>query len=302
MFRGTGTAIITPFNKDESIDYHSFEKIIEYQISNDVDAIVVLGTTGESPVIDDNERDEVVDFVVRQVDKRVKVIVGTGTNSTKHVVYNNNSAEKYGADALLVVNPYYNKGTQKSLVKHYKFLDENTNLPIIVYNVPSRTAMNILPETIMEIATSCKNVTSVKEASGDISQIAKLMAIKSEDLNVLSGNDDQTLPIIALGGSGVISTWANAFPKEMVLIVNAMLNGKYKEAQKYQNLYLQNMQQIFNETSPIPIKYLVSKLGLCNNILRLPLAEANEETMQILDNELSKYRKNNILFSKLQEN
>ncbi len=302
MFTGTGTAIITPFNIDETIDYQSFKKLIEYQISNDVDAIVVLGTTGESPVIDDNERDEVVEFVVRNVDKRVKVIIGTGTNNPKHAVQHNNNAEKYGADALLVVNPYYNKGTQKSLVKHYKFLDENTNLPIIIYNVPSRTGMNILPETIMEITSCCNNVVAVKEASGDISQIAKLMAIKSEDLNVLSGNDDQTLPIIALGGSGVISAWANAFPKEMVLIVNAMLNGNYKDAQKYQNLYLQNMQQIFNETSPIPIKYLVSKLGLCNNILRLPLSEASKETMQILDNELSKYRKNNILFSKLQEN
>ena len=164
------------------------------------------------------------------------------------------------------MNPYYNKGTQKSLVKHYKLLDENTNLPIVVYNVPSRTGMNILPETVVEISEKCNNVVAVKEASGDISQIAKLMSIKSENLMVLSGNDDQTLPMIALGADGVITAWGNAFPKEMVSIVRNMLDGNYEEALRNHNNYLKSMQNIFVETSPIPIKYLVSKLGLCENI------------------------------------
>jgi 4-hydroxy-tetrahydrodipicolinate synthase len=302
MFRGTGTAIITPFNEDTTIDYKSFEKLIDYQIENGIKALIILGTTGEAPVINDDERNELVDFVVNYVNKKVLVIVGTGTNDPHHVNKHNNNAEKYGADGVLIVNPYYNKGTQNSLVKHYKFLNDNTGLPIILYNVPSRTGMNMLPETIVKIADVCDKVVAVKEACGNISQIAKLMAIKPKYLNVLSGNDDQTLPILALGGSGVVSAWANAFPKEMSSLVNFILNGDYRSAQDLQNKYVINMQQIFNETSPTPIKYLVSKMGLCKNVLRLPLDKANETTMNILDEEFSKFQKHEILLSKIMSN
>lgn len=301
MFSGTGTAIITPFNDDESIDYKSLEKIIEYQILNGVQALIVLGTTGEAPVISDEERNILVKFVVEKNNKRVKVIVGTGTNDPLHVVKHNENAEKFGADGLLIVNPYYNKGTQYSVFETFKFICAKTKLPVIVYNVPSRTGMNILPETVVKIAEACENVVAVKEASGNISQIAKLLAIKPKDLIVLSGNDDQTLPIIALGGSGVITAWGNAFPQEMVMIVNSMLEGKYEEALNYHNQYVENMQSIFIETSPIPIKYLVHKLGLCKNTFRLPLAKPQKNTMEILDEELEEYRNKNILLSKIEE-
>lgn len=299
MFKGTGTAVITPLKKDLTIDFESFKKVIDYQINNGVDAVVILGTTGEAPVITDEERAEVVEFTVKYVNGRAKVIVGTGSNDPKHVLEHNNCAKKYGADGLLIVNPYYNKGTQRSLVEYYKFLDEKTDLPIILYNVPSRTGMNMLPETVVKIYENCKNVVAVKEASGDISQIAKLLAIKPEGLSVLSGNDDQTLPIIALGGDGVISAWGNAFPKEMVSLTNAMLAGNLKEAQKLQNNYCKLMQLIFLETSPTPIKFLMYKLGLCENTIRLPLTTAAPETEDALLAEFATYKVKDILLSKI---
>ena len=203
MFKGTGTALITPFDEDYNVDYKSLEKIINYQISGGVDAIILLGTTGESPVISDEERRKIISTAIENTKGNTKIIVGTGTNNTKKVAEFNKIAEEYKADAVLIVNPYYNKGTQNSLVEHYKYISERTSLPIILYNVPSRTGMNLLPETIVKIHEECKNVIAVKEASGNISQIAQLFSIKPPSLNVLSGNDDQTLPIMALGGVGV---------------------------------------------------------------------------------------------------
>lgn len=298
MINGVGTAIITPFNDDMSIDYNRFEKLINYQINNGVDALVILGTTGEAPVIDDTEREDIIKFVSTHVNGRVKVIVGTGTNDTKHLLAHNRLAEKYNVDGLLVVNPYYNKGTQKSLVAHYKYISENTSLPIALYNVPSRTGMNVLPETAVEIFEKCDNVVAIKEASGDISQIAKLIAMKPKEFMVLSGNDDQTLPIIALGGGGVISSGSNALPKEMVLIASAALSNKFNEAKSHHNNYVKLLQLLFNETNPIPIKYLVSKLGLCLNTFRLPLIPASKRTEDILSTEFNYLFDKNLIFSK----
>lgn len=297
MFKGTGTAIITPFKNDLSIDYEKLSEIIEYQIKNGVQALIVLGTTGEAPVINDTERAELIKFFVRQVNGRVKIIVGTGTNDPEHCVAHNESAKKYGADALLIVNPYYNKGTQRSLVEHYRYLDSKTDLPIILYNVPSRTGMNMLPETVVKIYEECNNVVAVKEASGDISQIAKLIAMKPEGLSVLSGNDDQALPIMAMGGDGIVSVFSNSHPKEMSLITDAMLKYDLKTAQDLHNKYLKMMQLIFIEASPMPIKYVMHKLELCENVLRLPLIPISVESEIILDKELKHYVDSNIYIS-----
>jgi 4-hydroxy-tetrahydrodipicolinate synthase len=288
MFKGTGTALITPFKADQSIDYDALKEIVYHQLNGGVDALIVLGTTGESPVIDLEERKKIVSFVIEQVNGKVPVIVGTGTNNTKNVVELNKQAEDLKADGVLIVNPYYNKGTQESLVEHYKFISQRTKLPIILYNVPSRTGMNILPETAVKIHKECKNIVAIKEASGNISQIAYLISIKPASLSVLSGNDDQTLAIMASGGDGVISVFSNPYPAEMKKITDAILNDNLKLAQELNNKYLSMMNALFVETSPAPVKYVMSKLGLCKNVLRLPLVKATEKAEQLLDKEMKK--------------
>ena len=288
MFKGVGTALITPFKKDRSVDLDALRKIVHQQLEAGVNALVVMGTTGESPVIEFDERREIISVVADEVKGKIPIIVGTGTNNTKHVVELNKQAEELKVDGLLIVNPYYNKGTQSSLVDHYKYISDKTKLPIILYNVPSRTGMNILPETVVNIHNECKNVIAVKEASGNISQIAHLISIKPNTLSVLSGNDDQTLAIMASGGDGVISVFSNPYPYKMKFIADAMLNGKLKEAQELNNKFLSMMNALFVETSPAPVKYVMSKLGLCENILRLPLVKATQKSEEILDNEMKK--------------
>jgi 4-hydroxy-tetrahydrodipicolinate synthase len=288
MFKGTGTALITPFKTDLSIDYDALKEIVYHQLNGGIDALIVLGTTGESPVINFEERKKIVSLVIEEVKGKVPVIVGTGSNDTKKVVENNKLAKELKADGVLVVNPYYNKGTQESLVEHYEFIAEKTNLPIILYNVPSRTGMNILPETVVRIHDECRNVVAVKEASGNISQIAQLISIKPDSLSVLSGNDDQTLAIMASGGDGVISVFSNPYPTEMKKITQAMLKNNLKLAQELNNKYLSMMNVLFVETSPTPVKYVMSKLGLCENVLRLPLSKATSKAKELLDKEMKK--------------
>jgi len=287
-FRGTGTALITPFNEDKSIDYLSLKKIVAFQVSKEIDALIVLGTTGESPVISTDERKKIIETCTEAAAGRAKIIVGTGTNDTNKVVELNKIAEGYKVDGLLIVNPYYNKGTQESLVEHYKYIAERTTLPIILYNVPSRTGMNILPETIVRIHSECKNVVGVKEASGNISQIAQLFAIKPDSLSVLSGNDDQTLPIMALGGVGVVSVFSNAYPEEMKKITNALLGNDMESARSLNNRYLRMMNLLFVETSPSPIKFVMYKLGFCKNVLRLPLIPVKDKSGDLLTEEMKK--------------
>ncbi len=289
MFKGVGTALVTPFNKDNGIDFNALKKMIDYQLKNNVDALIVLGITGESPVIDEEERRKLVSAVVEQALGKAKIIVGTGTNDTKKVVKLNKMSKDLGADGVLVVNPYYNKGSQESLVEHYKYISEKSDLPIILYNVPSRTAMNMLPETILKIHDECKNVVAVKEASGNISQIANLVAMKPDTLAVLSGNDDQTLPIMALGGDGVISVFSNAFPGELKLLTDAILSGDNSKAKVLNNKYNKMMNLLFVETSPSPIKFVMNKLGLCENILRLPLITLTKKNEKVLNDELENY-------------
>lgn len=291
MFEGVGTALATPFNEDLSIDYGAYKKLIRPQIEGGIDYIIVLGTTGESPVIDEYEREKLIETAMEAAEGKLKIVIGTGSNDTNKVVKLNAIAEKYKSDAVLIVNPYYNKGTQNSLVQHYKYISERTSQPIILYNVPSRTGMNLLPETAITINESCKNVVAIKEASGNISQIAQLLAMKQPSFEVISGNDDQTIPIMALGGVGVISVYSNAFPKELKEITTAMQKNDLHEAQVLNQKYLRMMNLLFEETSPSPLKFVLSKLGVCKNILRMPLAPVSKQTENLLLKELENYGK-----------
>lgn len=291
MFEGVGTALATPFNEDFSIDYESYKKLIRRQIEGGVDYLIVLGTTGESPVIDEYEREKLIETAIETAEGKLKIVIGTGSNDTNKVVKLNAIAEKYKSDAVLIVNPYYNKGTQGSLVQHYKYISERTSQPIILYNVPSRTGMNLLPETAITINESCKNVVAIKEASGNISQIAQLLALKQPSFEVISGNDDQTIPIMALGGVGVISVYSNAFPKELKEITTAMQKNDLQKAQELNQKYLKMMNLLFEETSPSPLKFVLSKIGICKNILRLPLAPVSKLTENLLLKELENYGK-----------
>jgi len=289
LFNGTGTALITPFNEDYSVDYEALKKISTFQVNNNIDALIILGTTGESPVISIDERKKIIETSLEAANGKTKIIIGTGTNDTRKVVELNKIAEDYKVDGLLIVNPYYNKGTQESLVEHYKYISERTSLPIILYNVPSRTSMNLLPETIVKIHNECKNVVAVKEASGNISQIAHLFSIKPDSLSVLSGNDDQTLAIMALGGDGIISVFSNAYPKEMKQLTNALLKNDLLNAQHLSNKYLKMMNLLFVETSPSPIKFIMHKKGFCKNILRLPLIPVNDKSGKALIDEMNNF-------------
>lgn len=289
MFTGVGTALITPFDSDFNVDYTALKKIVEHQLKGEVDALIVLGTTGESPVISLEERKKLISTVIEAAEGKTKVIIGTGTNDTKKTVELNKIAEELKADGLLIVNPYYNKGSQESLVHHYKYICERTSLPVILYNVPSRTAMNLLPETVIRIHEECPNVKAIKEAGGNISQIAHLISIKPDTLSVLSGNDDQTLAIMASGGKGVISVFSNPYPAEMKQITNALINNDLQTAQKLNNKYLSMMNALFVEISPAPVKYVMNKLNLCKNSLRLPLIPVGSKTAKLLDEEMRKY-------------
>ena len=288
MFQGTGTAIITPFDEDMNVDYQSLKKFTRFQLDEGINALIVLGTTGEAPTINEDERNRIIETVISEVRGKIPVIVGTGTNDTKKVVELNKSAERLKADGLLIVNPYYNKGTQQSLVEHYKYISERTPLPILLYNVPSRTGMNILPETVITISEQCKNIIGINEASGNISQIGKLFSLINPGFHVYSGNDDQTLPIMAFGGSGVVSVFSNVFPKQMIELTGSLLKNDMHTAQSLNKKYLKFMNTLFVETSPTPVKYAVSLLGYCNNILRLPLTKASRNTELLIKAEVEK--------------
>jgi 4-hydroxy-tetrahydrodipicolinate synthase len=289
MFSGVGTALITPFDEKFNVDYSSLKKIVRFQVESNVDALIVLGTTGEAPVINLEEREKIIDTVVEEVKGRTKIIIGTGSNDTNKVVHLNKIAEKYNIDGLLIVNAYYNKGTQESIAAHFKYIEERTTLPIIIYNVPSRTGMNILPETVVKIIDQCPNVIGIKEACGNISQIAHLFAIKPDSFNVYSGNDDQTFPIMAFGGAGIISVFSNAFPKEKKMLTDALLSGDLKTARQLNNKYSKMMNLLFTEASPSPIKFIMSELGYCKNVVRLPLTPVLEKSEKLLKEELQKY-------------
>ncbi len=282
MFQGVGTAVITPFNKNMEVDYDDLKNIVRMQVQAGADSIIVLGTTGECPTITLEERKHIVSAVVKQVDGKIPVIVGTGTNDSTKVIKYNKLAEACGANGLLIVTPYYNKSTQAGLFKSFKFYADNTKLPIILYNVPSRTGVNFNIDTILQLHEDCKNIVGVKEASGDISYVAELIARKPKTLKVFSGNDDQALPLMALGGDGLISVIGNILPGQMVEMTHAILEGKMDKAREINNRFNKLMGDLFLEVNPIPVKYAAALLNICDNSVRLPLVIMSEKNAEQL--------------------
>ena len=275
VFTGAATAIITPLDEN-GVDYGKFEELIEWQIKEGIDAIVVAGTTGEGSTLTDEEHREVIKFAVEKVNGRVPVIAGTGSNDTDYALSLSKYACEVGADALLVVTPYYNKATQKGLVKMFNQIAEVSTKPIILYNVPSRTGVNITPATCKELSKNPK-IVAMKEASGNMSQIAEIAALCGDDLDIYSGNDDQIVPVMSLGGKGVISVLSNLLPKETSAICHDFLNGDVNESRAKQLEYLDLINALFCEVNPIPVKAAMSYMGFCENYLRLPLTPMEED-------------------------
>ena len=277
LFKGCSTALITPFKKDGSVNFNVFKKIIDYQIDNGVSSLVFLGTTGESSTLTEVEREEVVKFAVEYVNKRVPVIIGAGSNSTSEAIKRSVRFEELGADALLHVTPYYNKTTQKGLIEHYSKIAQSVKIPIILYNVPSRTGVNILPQTVFELS-KVKNIVGIKEASGNIEQVAEISRICGKDFAIYSGDDALTLSILCLGGSGVISVASNALPKKMVEICEHYFIGNIEHARELQFKMNPFIKLMFSEVNPIPIKYTMKKVGFDCGKPRLPLLEPLNKT------------------------
>lgn len=281
VFTGAGVAIVTPMNADGSINYDEFGRVIDFQINNGTDAIIVCGTTGESATMTDEEHVECIRYCVERVNKRVPVIAGTGSNDTKYAVDLSVEAEKLGADALLVVTPYYNKTSQRGLIAHFTAIANSVNIPIILYNVPSRTGVNIALDTY-DVLANHKNIAAVKEASGNISAIAKIIEKCGDRLDVYSGNDDQIVPIMALGGKGVISVLSNVCPKETHDIAQLCLDNNVAEASKLQIKYLDLCNNLFIDVNPIPVKEAMNLIGFKAGECRLPLLKMEQGKIDAL--------------------
>ena len=287
IFKGSGVAIVTPFN-ERGVDFKKLEELIEWHINCKTDAIIVCGTTGEASTMTEQERKETIKFVVDVVNKRIPVIAGTGSNNTAAAISMSKWAEKIGVDGLLVITPYYNKTTQKGLVEHFKAIANSVTSPIIIYNVPSRTGLNINPRTLLKLC-EVQNIVAIKEASGDISQIAQIKALCGDRLDIYSGNDDQVIPILSLGAIGVISVLANIIPTDIHNMCELYLKGDHAEALKIQLRSLALNNSLFIETNPIPVKTAMNLMGMEVGPLRLPLCEMEENNLQILKKELKAY-------------
>lgn len=282
IFTGAGVALVTPFKEDLSVDYDQLEKFIDFQIDNGTDSIVICGTSGEASTMSHDEQIEVVSACVSHVNGRVPVIAGAGANCTDEALNLAKRSEKAGADGLLVVTPYYNKATQKGLEEYYTTVGNSVDIPIIMYNVPGRTGTNIQPATAVKIAKSVDNIVAIKEASGDIGQVATLAALADGCLDIYSGNDDQVVPLLALGGKGVISVLSNVAPREIHDMVMKFLEGDVKGSLDIQLKYMDVIHNLFSEVNPIPAKRAVAEMGYCKNIVRRPLTEMEEDHAQVL--------------------
>ena len=289
IFKGAGVAITTPFLANGEVDYDTFRDQIEYQIQNGTDAIIVCGTTGEASCLSHEEHLDCIKFCVEVVNKRIPVIAGTGSNCTETAIYLSTEAEKYGVDGLLVVTPYYNKATQKGLIEHYTMVAESVKLPIIMYNVPSRTGCNILPETAAKLCKNVPNIVGIKEASGDISQVAKVALLCGDDIDIYSGNDDQIIPILALGGKGVISVLSNIAPKQTHDICQAFFDGDTAKAAKLQIEAIPLVGALFCEVNPIPVKKAIELQGRYTGVVRRPLTEMEPQNAERLKKEMQAY-------------
>ncbi len=286
IFKGAATALITPLNEN-GIDFENFGKLIDWQIEQGIDALVICGTTGEASTLTDAEHKEAIRFAVERINGRVPMIAGTGGNDTAYAVELTKYACEVGADACLVVTPYYNKATQNGLVKMFTTIADASTKPIILYNIPSRTGVNIAPETFVKLAEHPR-IAAVKEASGNISQCVKIMQLVGDKIDMYSGNDDQIVPLLSLGGSGVISVLSNVFPKETSELCKKFFDGDVQGSAELQFKYLPLINALFSEVNPIPVKAAMSKLGFGENYLRLPLTPMEEAHAEVLYNEMRK--------------
>lgn len=295
VFRGSGVALVTPFNEDDvyKINYDEFKNLIRFHINNKTDSIIVCGTTGESATISDEEKMKLFKCAVDTSSKRIPIIAGTGSNDTRHAITLSIMAEKLGVNALLIVTPYYNKCTQEGLIKHYTAIASSVNIPIILYNVPSRTGVNILPETVLELA-KLPNIVGIKEASGNLEQVSKIIELTkglNSDFAVYSGNDEGIYDILELGGDGVISVLANVRPEDTHKICEEYFKGNKEKAQSIQTLYQPLIRALFSEVNPIPVKEALNIEGYEIGVPRLPLTPLTEENKNILKRELKKTEK-----------
>ena len=289
VFTGAGVALITPMHEDGSVNYDKLAEVIEYQIANHTDSIIICGTTGEAATLSTEEHIEVIKFCIEQVKHRIPVIAGTGSNCTSSAIELSQEAQNVGADALLCVTPYYNKATQAGLVGHFKAVADSVKIPIILYNVPSRTGCNIKPETVAAICKEASNVVGIKEASGDLSQVAMLMSIMDGRLDLYSGNDDQIVPIMSLGGKGVISVLSNVAPRQAHEIAADYLAGDVKGASRKQLEAIELIKALFCEVNPIPVKHAMNLMGMEVGPLRMPLSPMEPKNLETLKNAMKNY-------------
>ena len=286
IFTGMATAIVTPMTAT-GIDYEALGRFIEFQIESGINAIVVMGTTGENATIDYADQTKVIAYTVEKVAGRVPVIAGTGTNNTEHVLHNTQNACAVGADALLVVTPYYNKATQNGLYQHFKAIADASTVPVILYNVPGRTGCNLLPRTVARLAEH-PNIVAIKEATGNMAQMAQIMHLCGDKIDVYSGEDALTVPMMAMGGAGTISVLSNVAPRQAVAMTNACMAGDFAAAAKMQCDLLPLIDALFSEVNPIPAKAAVSAMGFGEENLRLPLTPMEDDTRAVLFNEMRK--------------
>ncbi len=289
IFKGAGVAIVTPMKENGEVNYEKFAEMIEYQIANGTDAIIVCGTTGESSTLTHEEHLDVIKYCTEKVAGRIPVVAGTGSNCTETAVYLSKESEKYGVDGLLLVSPYYNKATQNGLYTHFKTIAESVKLPIILYNVPSRTGCNILPDTVIRLCHDVENIVGVKEASGNLSQIARLAAKAKGTVDIYSGNDDQIVPILSLGGKGVISVLSNVAPKETHEICAKYFEGDVEGSRDLQLRAMDLCDVLFCEVNPIPVKKALNLMGMEAGSLRLPLTEMEEANAAKLEKAMREF-------------
>ncbi|RGF57332.1 4-hydroxy-tetrahydrodipicolinate synthase [Clostridium sp. AF36-4] len=288
IFTGAGVALITPMNDDGSVNYEKLRELLEFHVANETDAIIICGTTGEASTLSDEEHLECIRFACEVINKRIPVIAGTGSNCTQSAIELSKEAEKSGVDGLLLVTPYYNKATQNGLKAHYKAIAKEVNVPIILYNVPSRTGTRLAPQTVVDLCHEVPNIVGVKDATGDISEVAELMSLAKGTVDVYSGNDDQIVPVLSLGGKGVISVLSNILPKETHDMVASYLDGDVAKSCEMQLKYFDLVKALFCEVNPIPVKKALNLMGMEVGSLRLPLTEMEDANAKRLEEEMRK--------------
>jgi len=288
MFRGTFTALITPF-RDGGVDISAFQQLIEAQVAAGITGIVAIGTTGESPTLSHDEREELIRIAVATANKRCVVIAGTGSNATQHAVADTKAAERLGCDGALLVAPYYNKPNQEGLFRHFKTIADATSLPIILYNIPGRCSVDIVPDTVVRLANECRNIVSIKEASGSVERVSELRRRLPEPFSILSGDDSLTLPFMAVGADGVVSVASNLFPAEVCALISACESGDLKSAEQLHRKLLPLFKDLFIEPNPVPVKTALAWRGVVSGAVRLPLCEMTEANQARLRNTLEEF-------------